>query len=198
MRFFVAITGASGAIYGVRLVEKLLALRHEVFLCASKTGQDILKDEVFSSDAERELSYEELLSSCFAGSGEKPIVVRPDDFAVPFASGSNPPDGMAVVPCSMGVLGRIAAGVSSNLIERAADVCLKERKRLVLVTREAPFNLIHIRNMEKVTLAGAIVMPASPSFYHRPSTVEELVDFFVERVMSVMGVDGACTYKWGS
>jgi 4-hydroxy-3-polyprenylbenzoate decarboxylase len=124
-------------------------------------------------------------------------VVDEDDFSAPFASGSNPPDGMAIVPCSVGTLGRIASGVSGNLIERSADVCLKERKRLLLVVRETPLNVIHLRNMETLAVSGAVIMPASPGYYHRPETAYDLVDFIVERVASLLGEAGALSKKWG-
>ncbi|RMG57789.1 MAG: UbiX family flavin prenyltransferase [Deltaproteobacteria bacterium] len=194
MRIFVALTGASGAVYGVRVVEKLVSLGQEVTVCASATALGILRDEGCSGDGAGD--YEEFLRGCFRCGGEVEIA-RPDDFSSPFASGSNPPDAMAVVPCSMGTLGRIAAGISTTLIERAADVCLKERKTLVLVPRESPLNLVHVRNMETLIQAGATIMPAAPSFYHRPRTVDELVDFFAGRVVESLGVKGGVTQRWG-
>jgi 4-hydroxy-3-polyprenylbenzoate decarboxylase len=191
MRYFVAITGASGSILGIRTAQKLLNFNHEVYLTVTRTGLSIMGDEVPGE------TLQAILSGYLGSHGGDLRVVAEDDFSVPFASGSNPPDAMAIVPCSVGSLGRIAAGVSGNLIERAADVCLKEQRRLILVVRETPLNVIHLRNMEALAVAGAVIMPASPGFYHRPETAGDLVDFIVERAVSLLGETGALSKRWG-
>jgi 4-hydroxy-3-polyprenylbenzoate decarboxylase len=169
-RVFVGITGASGAIYGVRLVRALKSEGHEVHLVVSKWGAQTLKYEigmdVDSLAHEADRFYNE------------------DELAAGPASGSFRLDAVVIIPCSMKTLASIAHGYADNLITRAADCALKERRKLILVPRETPLNLIHIRNMASVTEAGAIVIPASPAFWHRPKSIEELVDSIVERVIS--------------
>ena len=120
-----------------------------------------------------------------------------DDYRIPFASGSNPPDAVVIAPCSMGMLGRIAAGVSSSVLERCADVALKERRPLLLVPRETPLSSIHLENMLKLSRAGAEILPACPGFYNRPASVEELVDFMVSRVLSRLGLGAGLHPRWG-
>ena len=169
-RIFVGITGASGAIYGVRLIKALKAAGHEVHLVISKWGVETLTYEtgleVKALTAEVDKVYDEN-----------------DQTAGP-ASGSFHLDAVVIIPCSMKTLAGIAHGYADNLISRAADCALKERRKLVLVPRETPLNLIHIRNMEKVTEAGAIVIPACPAFWHKPKTIDDLVDSVVDRVLS--------------
>lgn len=169
-RVFVGITGASGAIYGVRLVRALKSEGHEVHLVVSKWGTETLKYElgidVDSLTSEVDKSYSE------------------DDLAAGPASGSYPLDAVVIIPCSMKTLAGIAHGYADNLISRAADCALKERRKLILVPRETPLNLIQIRNMASVTEAGAILIPASPAFWHRPKSIEELVDSVVDRVLA--------------
>lgn len=197
MRYFVAITGASGSILGIRTAQKLLNFNHEVYLTVTRTGLSIMGDEVPGMEKVAQETLQEMLSDYLGSHGGDLRVVAENDFSVPFSSGSNPPDAMAIVPCSMGSLGRIAAGVSGNLIERAADVCLKEQRRLILVVRETPLNVIHLRNMEALAVAGAVIMPASPGFYHRPETAGDLVDFIVERAVNLLGEAGALSKRWG-
>ena len=175
-------TGASGAIYGLRLVRALKRLGHEVHLIVSKWGADTLKHETG-------VTTEEL-------GAEVDKVYDESDLSAGPASGSFHMDSMAIVPCSMKTLAGIAHGYADNLIARAADCCLKERRTVVLVPRETPLNLIHIRNMELVTEAGAIVLPASPAFWHRPDTVEELVDSIVDRILVHMHVLAKTTLEW--
>jgi 4-hydroxy-3-polyprenylbenzoate decarboxylase len=169
-RIFVGMTGASGAIYGVKLIQALKSLGHEVHLVISKWGAETLTYEtgldVKALTAKVDKVYEE------------------DDQAAGPASGSFHLDAVVIIPCSMKTLAGIAHGYADNLISRAADCALKERRKLVLVPRETPLNLIHIRNMETVTLAGAIVIPASPAFWHKPKTIDDLVDSIVDRVLS--------------
>ena len=169
-RYILGVTGASGAIYATRTAMHLKRLGHEVSLVVTAPGRDVVKFEGQES---------------LYGFADKTFDV--DDFFAECASGSADYAGMAVVPCSMGTLGRIAAGTSDNLLVRSADVCLKERRPLVIVPREMPYNLIHIENMERVTRAGAVVIPASPQFYSRPATVEDLVDTVVAKVLKHLG-----------
>ena len=182
-KIIIAITGASGSIYAKRLLEKLQKLSNQVDACAL----------VFSSTAKEIWKYElgiipnDLCDNC--------TIYEKNDFYAPFASGSTGYDSMIIIPCSMGTLGRIASGVSDDLITRAADVMLKERKRLVLVIRETPYNLIHLKNMTLLTEAGAIISPATPSFYSLPQTIEELVDTVINRVLDLAGFENA-GFRW--
>lgn len=183
-KIVVAITGASGAIYAERLLKKLEVLKDQyerVDLVFSSVAQGVWRHELGSA------SYEQLPFK----------VYKNDNFYAPFASGSAGYNKMIVIPCTMGTAGRIASGVSQDLIGRAADVILKERKELILVTRESPLNLIHLRNMETLTLAGASIIPASPSFYSKPQSIEEVVDTVVDRVLQHAGFEFD-HYKWGS
>lgn len=169
-RILVAMTGASGAIYGVRLIRALKRAGAEVHLIVSRWAEETLKHEM------------NLTRDALASEVDK--VYDEDDLAAGPASGSFKLDGMVVVPCSMKTLAGIAHGYADNLIARAADCSLKEKRKLILVPRETPLNLIHIRNMAYVTEAGAMVIPAAPAFWHRPITVEDLVDSVVERILS--------------
>ncbi len=194
-RFVVALTGASGTAYGRRLIE-----------CLARTGAafHLVVTEAAARVARRELGLD-LDPADGAGAarallGEEPANVlghAPADIEAPFASGSWRHDGMAVCPCSMGCLGRIAGGISSNLVERAADVCLKERRRLVLVPRETPLSEIHLDNMLRLSRAGAVILPASPGFYARGGRVEDLVDFVVSRVLDHLGVENDLIPRYG-
>lgn len=182
-KLIVAITGASGAIYGQKFLEKIISL-----------SKNTSKIALVFSDSGRKVWNFEL--------GEQKIVSEiiteysNNDFFSPIASGSSGYDAMVVIPCSMGTLGRIASGTSDDLICRAADVMLKERKKLILVTREAPLNLIHIENMKTITLAGGIIYPASPSFYSKPQNQNEAVFTVVNRVIEMIGFETG-SYKWG-
>lgn len=171
-RFVLGITGASGGIYAVRTAMHLKKLGHSVTLIVTAPGKEVLEYE----GAVRVFDYAD-------------EVCKVDDFFAPCASGSCGYAGMAVVPCSMGTLGRIASGTSDNLLVRSADVCLKERLPLVIVPREMPYNLIHIENMERVTRTGAVVIPASPQFYSKPTSIEELVDTVVVKILKHLGID---------
>jgi flavin prenyltransferase len=179
----VAITGASGSLYAKLLLQKLVQLKDqckEVSVVISSNAQYVWQTEI--GDA----SYQHFPFRYF----EK------TDFTAPFASGSAQYDALIIIPCSMGTLGRIAAGISNDLITRGADVMLKERKKLILVLRETPYNLVHIKNMETVTLAGGIICPATPSFYSRPQTIDEAVQTVVDRVVDLAGLQNT-TYRWG-
>ena len=179
----VAITGASGSIYAKGLLDKLVAAKEqwdELSVVMTRNARQVWSTELNDD------SFDKYPVKYFAA----------DDFMAPFASGSGNYDTMVIVPCSMGTLGRIAAGISNDLITRAADVILKERRKLICVARETPYNLVHIRNMETITLAGGIICPATPSFYSRPSTIEEVAATVVDRVLDLCGFD-ISTFRWG-
>ncbi len=180
MKLLIAITGASGAIYAQRLLECVGAGEHDVHLVLSAYAQAVITQE--------------LPEGLKVPPGVTVHGLR--SMNAPFASGSNPPDAMVVIPCSMGSLGRIAHGFSADVLLRAADVVLKEKRKLILVTRETPLNLVHIRNMELLFLAGATIMPANPSFYNRPQTVSELVDTVVARVLDHLGIPQRLMPPW--
>ena len=185
-----ALTGASGAPYGVRLLEILARNRIPVWLITSEHGMRLLQEEcgIGSLDA--------LLQA--TGGDWSSVVNYPDgDRGALPASGSRRTAGMVICPCSMGTLAAVAAGTSRSLVERAADVTLKERRKLVLVTREAPLSVVHLRNMLMVAEAGAVVLPASPGFYHRPTEVSQLVDFVVQRIIDQVGLDLEVAPRWG-
>lgn len=169
-RYILGVTGASGAIYATRTAMHLKRLGHDVSLIVTAPGREVV-------EYEGQKALFDLVDKTF----------DVDDFFAECASGSADYAGMAVVPCSMGTLGRIAAGTSDNLLVRSADVCLKERRPLVIVPREMPYNLIHIENMARVTRAGAVVIPASPQFYSRPASIEELVDTVVAKILKHLG-----------
>jgi 4-hydroxy-3-polyprenylbenzoate decarboxylase len=177
MRILVAITGASGLEYGRRLVEVLKEKDVELAVVVSSGAVKVAEAEGTNLP---ESDYAE------------------DDFSCPYASGSNPPDAVVVIPCSLKSMGEIANGVGDNLINRAAEVALKERKRLVLVVRDTPYSLITIKNMERVTLAGGVVLPASPGFYGKPGKVDDLIDFIVARVLVQIGVKHQISKRWSA
>lgn len=185
-----AITGASGAPYAVRLLEALNELRVPVRLVVSSTGWRLLDEELGLTSAE---SLRE-----WTGDWSQVVLYDDTDRGATPASGSAPSRGMVVCPCSMGTLASIAQGTTRSLIERAADVCLKERRPLVLVPRETPYSAIHLENMLRLTRAGAVVLPASPGFYHRPKGIGELVDFIVGRVLSQLGLPHHVGPVWRS
>ena len=190
-RFVVAVTGASGAIYAVRLLRQLAARAERVDVILSENAPGVLATEMGVTLA-RPYTSEQYLGESFASIR----FLSPKDYYTPPASGSYRHDGMVVVPCSMGTLGRIAAGVSDDLTTRAADVCLKERRKLILVARETPLSLIHLRNMVTITEAGATVLPAVPAFYHNPQSVEDVVDTVVARVLQNLGVEQELVGQW--
>jgi flavin prenyltransferase len=184
-----ALTGASGAPYGVRLLEVLARQRVPVWLIASEHGVRLLRDEcgIKSLEGLREAT----------GGDWSSVTLFPDEDrgALP-ASGSQQTHGMVICPCSMGTVAAIAMGTSRSLVERAADVTLKERRKLILVPREAPLSLVHLRNLVAVTEAGAVVLPAAPGFYHRPTKVSELVDFVVQRILDQLGIEHRLSKRW--
>lgn len=180
----IAITGASGSIYARQLLQKLAAIPEQcadLAVVLTENAKQVWETELGDT------SYQKLPAKFYSTT----------DFTAPFASGSGKYENMIIIPCSMGVLGRIAGGISNDLITRAADVILKERRKLICVVRDTPYNLIHIRNMETVTLAGGIICPATPSFYSKPQTLEEVAATVVDRVLDLAGFD-IRTYRWGS
>jgi flavin prenyltransferase len=187
----VGITGASGAPYAVRLLQQLAAAHRPISLIVSKFGMRLLETEVGigSMDALRTAVGKDAWDSCIE-------TYSNDDRGAPPASGSALTSGMIVCPCSMGTLSAISVGASRSLIERAADVTLKERRKLVLVPRETPLSAIHLGNMLRLTRAGAVIMPAAPGFYHRPKQVSDLVDFVVARMLDQLGVEQQLVKRW--
>jgi 4-hydroxy-3-polyprenylbenzoate decarboxylase len=184
-----AITGASGAPYAVRLLEVLAINRVPLWLIVSSHGWRLLKEECGIATPAR-------LKRATGGDWSTVTTFDDEDRGARPASGSQKTAGMVVCPCSMGTVSAIAQGSSRSLVERAADVTLKERRKLVLVPRETPLSLIHLRNLVQVTEAGAVVIPAAPGFYHRPTRVEELVDFIVQRVLDQLGLDVEVAKRW--
>lgn len=180
----IAITGASGAIYAKVLLEKMEQLKSQwqsLAIVMTTNAKEVWQTELGNK------SFNQYQS----------LFYETTDFSGPFASGSGQFDTMIIIPCSMGTLGRIASGISNDLITRAADVVLKERRRLICVVRETPYNLVHIRNMETVTLAGGIICPATPSFYNKPETIEQVAATVVDRVLDLAGFD-IKTFRWGN
>lgn len=182
-KIVVAVTGASGAVYAKVLLDKLMQAKEqwqELSVVMSNNAKEVWQTELNNDDYKNyDVKYFEK-----------------NDFSAPFASGSAKYNIMIVAPCSMGTLGRIASGISDDLVTRAADVMLKERRKLILMVRETPYNLIHIKNMETVTLAGGIICPATPSFYSQPKTVEDIAATVVDRVLDLAGID-IKSFRWG-
>jgi flavin prenyltransferase len=180
LKLLVAITGASGALYAQRLLDNLDPSRHEIHAVMSNYAQQVINQE--------------LPGGLRLPAGVKTHSIK--SMNVPFASGSNPPDAMVIIPCTMGTLGRIAHGLSEDVLLRAADVVLKERKQLILVPRETPLSLVHVKNLELLLLAGATILPANPSFYANPKTIQDVVDTVVARVLDHLGVPQKLAPRW--
>ncbi len=182
-KIVIAVTGASGSIYADLLLKKLQQIDNqweEISIVMTANAREVWKIELNNDP----YNYENVK------------IYNTQDFNAPFASGSGRFDTMIIIPCSMGTLGRIASGISNDLISRAADVILKERRKLICVIRDTPYNLIHIRNMETITLAGGIICPATPSFYSKPTTIEEVAATVVDRVIDLAGLQNE-SYRWG-
>lgn len=180
MKILVAITGASGALYAQRLLDHLDPRQHEIHVVLSNYAQIVLAQE--------------LPNGLRLPEGARTHGLR--SMNAPFASGSNPMDAMVIIPCTMGTLGRIAHGFSEDVLLRAADVALKEKRKLILVPRETPLNLVHVKNFELLLLAGATILPANPSFYHQPTTIEQVVDTVVGRVLDHLGIENKLSPRW--
>ncbi len=182
MKVIVCITGASGAIYSYRLLQELRKLKNETYVVLSKWGEKILKMEL-------ELDRKQIEEIAYKLYGE-------EELDAPISSGSFLFDAMVIVPCSMGTLGMISGGVSRNLISRAADVALKERRKLILVVRETPLNSIHLENMLKLCNMGAVILPASPAFYGKPKDISDLVNFIVGKILHCLGIKHNLYKRW--
>ncbi|HBG04148.1 MAG: aromatic acid decarboxylase [Geobacteraceae bacterium GWC2_58_44] len=194
--FALAITGASGSIYGLRVAGELLRAGERVSMLITGAGFAVLKEECGLDWAGAGVVDE--LRAYFQYQGERLSFHAEDDLLSPIASGSSAPDAMIVVPCSMGTLSRISCGNSGNLLERAADVMLKEGRPLVLVPRETPFNAIHLEHMLKLARLGVRIVPAMPAFYQHPETLDDLVDFVAGKVLDSVGVEHTLFRRWGS
>jgi len=193
-----ALTGASGMPYGLRLLESLLNADCKVQLLYSQASQIVARQEMdFELPSRPADARNVLLARYPAVDPEKLAVFGREEWFAPVASGSNPPDAMVVCPCSMGTLAGIAQGLSDNLIERAADVVLKESRKLILVPRETPYSPIHLENMLRLSRAGAIILPPNPGFYHHPQSVQDIVDFVVARILDQLGVSHSLMQRWG-
>jgi 4-hydroxy-3-polyprenylbenzoate decarboxylase len=196
--YVVGVTGGSGAPYARRLLQTLLEAGHQVKLVVTESGERVLAIEL-GLQLEGTLSERAEQWRSFLGrpAGDPALeLFHPRDMAASISSGSFPSSGMVVIPCSMGTLARIAAGVSSTLVERAADVTMKERRPLVLVPRETPLNAIHLENMLRLRRAGADILPAAPGFYHQPRTIDDLLDFIVARVLDRLGIEHELFRRW--
>ncbi len=188
----VAITGASGSIYAVRFLESILEHYDRIYLTVSENAAPVIRTELGI-----DLLGDAIDARTFLGRDcDKIEMCSPRDLCAPPASGSVRSDGMVIIPCSMGTAGRIASGISNDLTTRAANVCLKERRKLIMVVRETPLNLIHLRNLTQLAEAGATILPASPAFYTNPKTIEDMVEFVVARVMQQLGLRHPHAPEW--
>jgi 4-hydroxy-3-polyprenylbenzoate decarboxylase len=192
--FVLAMTGASGAPYALRLLEVLCGSGHTVHFTLSESGAQVLREELGLTVSLNRFDP----ASLGEFSADRLIYHHHADFSASIASGSFRTAGMIVAPCSMSTLASIAHGISPNLITRAADVHLKERRPLILVPRETPLSLVHIENMSAVTRAGAVVLPAAPGWYHRPNSLDDLINFVVARICDQLGVDNTLSKRWGT
>lgn len=193
----VALTGASGMAYGLRLVECLLQAGSNVQLLYSQVAQIVAKQEMDVALPSRPAEVATVLARRFGATPGQLAVYGREEWFAPLASGSSPPDAMVICPCTMGTLAAIAAGMADKLVERAADVVMKEGRKLILVPRETPLSVIHLENMLKLARAGAVILPANPGFYHRPRSVQEVVDFVVARILDHVGVPHSLIRRWG-
>jgi 4-hydroxy-3-polyprenylbenzoate decarboxylase len=193
----VAFTGASGIQYGLRLVESLLAADRSVYLMVSQAAQVVVNMETDLKLPGHPGAIESYLNAHFSARPGQLRVFGRQQWTAPVASGSNPPEAVVICPCTTGTLASVANGICDDLIDRAADVALKERRTLILVVRETPFSTIHLENMLRLAQAGAIVMPANPGFYFRPQSVSDVVDFMVARVLDHLEVPHKLSERWG-
>ncbi|MFP8965693.1 flavin prenyltransferase UbiX [Pokkaliibacter sp. CJK22405] len=193
-----AFTGASGLQYGLRLLECLVAANKRVYVMISKAAQVVAATETDWQLPGQSDALEKYLTERLQAKPEQIRVFSREQWMAPVASGSGAPSAMVVCPCSTGTLSAIATGASNNLIERAADVALKERRQLILVPRESPYSAIHLEHMLALTRMGAIILPASPGFYHKPERIEDLIDFIVARILSQLGVAQDLMPAWGA
>jgi len=193
-----AITGASGTIYGLRLLEKLIESDIKIYLLISSAAHVVISTETQYQLPTRSKELQDTLSQKFKADKNQLEVLGKDQWMAPIASGSNISDAMVVCPCSSGTLSAIAHGSSNNLIERAADVTLKEKRQLILVTRETPLSVIHLENMLALAKIGVTLLPASPGFYNRPKNIDELVDFIVARILDHLNIEHDLVPRWSA
>lgn len=192
-----AITGASGAFYGIRLLECLLKADIHVYLMISSPAKVVIATETEIKLPGRNDEIKQYFSDRFSTNPDNLQIFSKEQWMSPVASGSNAPDAMVVCPCSTGTLSAISCGTSRTLIERAADVMLKEQRQLILVPRETPYSAIHLENMLKLSRLGVSILPASPAFYHKPEKISDLVDFVVARILDHLGVEQHLAPRWG-
>lgn len=192
-----AITGASGAQYGLRLLQCLLAADRKVYMLLSSAAEVVIRTETDLELPETIDEQQAFFTQLYGADEDQLQLLAKDDWFAPVASGSSSPSSMVICPASGGTISAIAQGASNNLIERAADVALKERRQLILVPRETPYSRIHLENMLKLTHMGAIILPASPGFYMQPQTINELVDFIVARILDQLGIEQDLMHRWG-
>ncbi len=193
----VALTGASGAQYALRLIEVLVDAGHEVWVMVSKAAHMVIATETdITLPAAPARLEKALMARSGAASGQIRCFGR-EDWMAPVASGSGAPSAMVICPCSTGTLSAVATGASNNLIERAADVAIKERRTLVMVPRESPFSPIHLEHMLTLSRLGVVILPAAPGFYHRPASIDDLIDFIVARILNQLSIEHALMPRWG-
>lgn len=196
-RVTLAVTGASGSLYALRLLECLVQADVEVFFLISQAAQLVMATETDLKLPPKPQAMEAFLTEHYQAKAGQIRVFGKQDWMSPVASGSGAPSTMVVCPCSTGTLSAIATGASNNLIERAADVALKERRQLILVPRESPYSTIHLENMLKLSQMGVTILPASPGFYQKPQTIDDLVDFVVARILNQLGIEQDLLKRWG-
>ncbi len=197
-RVTLALTGASGAQYGLRLLECLVAADRQIFFLVSRAAKVVLATEMDIELGDTAEAIEQYLTDRYRAGHKQIRVFGEDDWMSPVASGSGAPSSMVICPCSTGTLSAIACGLSNNLTHRAATVVLKERRKLIIVPREAPYSEIHLENMLKLSRMGCVMLPASPGFYNRPETVDDMVDFIVARILDQLGIAQELMPSWGS
>lgn len=188
-RYIVGITGASGSIYGVKIIEELIKRNNEVYLVITDNGRKVLEYEL-------EINFEDWLQNIVEKSGMLKVCNINDMFSS-IASGSFKTDGMVIVPCSMGTLSKISSGIADTLLTRAADVMIKEKRKLILIPRETPLSSIHLQNMLFLSNLNVMIIPPMPAFYERPKTIEDIVNFTVGRILSSLNVDNDLYHPWG-
>ncbi|MFP4495779.1 MAG: flavin prenyltransferase UbiX, partial [Halochromatium sp.] len=193
----IALTGASGTGYGLRVLQGLIDAEVRVYLLISQAAQVVLRMESGLQVPSRPKEAERFFSGSLGAQPGQLSVFGRQQWTAPVASGTNPPDAMAIVPCTTGTLANIAAGLSEDLIDRAADVTMKEGRKLILVVRETPFTTIHLENMLRLARAGVVIMPANPGFYFNPQSVDEVIDFMAARVLDHLGVPHRLLARWG-
>lgn len=196
--YSVAITGASGAAYALRLIEQLLLTDCQLYLLISKAGQIVLRTEAKLDIPANPKQAQLWFIDRYKVEKSRIRVFATEDWMSPVASGSNPPDAMIICPCTTGTLAAVANGLCHNLIDRAADVMLKERRQLILVIRETPYSEIHLKNMLQLTQAGAVMLPANPGYYNQPQSIEDIIDFVVARILDQLKIDHSLVARWGT